>query len=127
VYYSPVETLEHELELMKLIDSQYLARGFIYLAVIMDWHSRHVLSRRLSNTLEADFCVEVLGEALSCDVIEIFNTDQGSQITSEPFTSALLDWGVRISMDSAGAYMDRVFVERLWKSFKYEEVYLKGI
>jgi len=103
-----------------------MARGFMYLVCVMDWHSRYVLSWRLSNTLEADFCVDALEEALSMDVPGIFNTDQGSQFTSEAFTSVLLNHGVRVSMDSAGAYMDNVFVERLWKSVKYEEVYLKA-
>ena len=205
VYYSPVEISEHELELMGLIDRQYLqtpfygsrkitvslrrqghqvnrkrvqrlmrrmgieaiyhrpntsrpdsrhkvypyllrglqidrvnqvwatdityipmARGFMYLVCVMDWHSRYVFSWRLSNTLEADFCVEALEEALSYDAPGIFNTDQGSQFTSEAFTSVLLSRGVRISMDSAGSYMDNVFVERLWRSVKYEEVYLKA-
>jgi len=103
-----------------------MARGFIYLVVVMDWHSRCVLSWRLSNTLETDFCVEALEEALSSGVPGIFNTDQGSQFTSETFTSALLNRGVHISMDSVGAYMDNIFIERLWRSVKYEEVYLKA-
>ena len=103
-----------------------MTRGFIYLVCIMDWHSRYVLSWRLSNTLEADFCVDALEEALSCAVPGIFNTDQGSQFTSEAFTSVLLNRSVQISMDSAGSYMDNVFVERLWRSVKYEEVYLKA-
>ena len=102
-----------------------MARGFMYLVCIMDWHSRYVLSWRLSNTLEADFCVDALEEALSSVVPGIFNTDQGSQFTSEVFTSVLSNRGVQISMDSAGSYMDNVFVERLWRSVKYEEVYLK--
>jgi putative transposase len=102
-----------------------MARGFMYLVCIMDWHSRYVLSWRLSNTLEADFCVDALEEALSSVVPGIFNTDQGSQFTSEAFTSVLSNRGVQISMDSAGSYMDNVFVERLWRSVKYEEVYLK--
>ena len=92
----------------------------------MDWHSRYVLSWRLSNTLEADFCVDALEEALSSVVPGIFNTDQGSQFTSEAFTSVLSNRGVQISMDSVGGYMDNVFVERLWRSVKYEEVYLKA-
>ncbi len=104
-----------------------MARGFMYLVCIMDWHSRYVLSWRLSNTLEADFCVDALEEALSSVVPGIFNTDQGSQFTSEAFTSVLSNRGVQISMDSAGSYMDNVFVERLWRSVKYEEVYLKGV
>jgi len=103
-----------------------MARGFIYLVVVMDWHSRCVLSWRLSNTLETDFCVEALEEALSSGVPGIFNTDQGSQFTSETFTSALLNRGVHISMDSVGAYMANIFIERLWRSVKYEEVYLKA-
>ena len=102
-----------------------MARGFMYLVCIMDWHSRYVLSWRLSNTLEADFCVDALEEALSSVVPGIFNTDQGSQFTSEAFTSVLSNRGVQISMDSVGGYMDNVFVERLWRSVKYEEVYLK--
>ena len=103
-----------------------MARGFMYLVCVMDWHSRYVLSWRLSNTLEADFCVDALEEALSHEAPGIFNTDQGSQFTSEAFTSVLLNRGVQISMDSAGSYMDNVFVERLWRSVKYEEVYLKA-
>jgi len=103
-----------------------MARGFMYLVCVMDWHSRYVLSWRLSNTLEADFCVDALEEALSHEAPRIFNTDQGSQFTSEAFTSVLLNRGVQISMDSAGSYMDNVFVERLWRSVKYEEVYLKA-
>ena len=103
-----------------------MARGFMYLVCIMDWHSRYVLSWRLSNTLETDFCVDALEEALSSEVPGIFNTDQGSQFTSEAFTEALLNRGVQISMDSVGAYMDNIFIERLWKSVKYEEVYLKA-
>ena len=103
-----------------------MARGFVYLVCVMDWHSRYVLSWRLSNTLDADFCVDALEQALGADVPEIFNTDQGSQFTSEAFTSVLLAHGVRISMDSVGGYMDNVFVERLWRSVKYEEVYLKA-
>ena len=93
---------------------------------IMDWHSRYVLSWRLSNTLETDFCVDALEEALNSEVPGIFNTDQGSQFTSEAFTEVLLNRGVQISMDSVGAYMDNIFIERLWKSVKYEEVYLKA-
>ena len=103
-----------------------MARGFIYLVCIMDWHSRYVLSWRLSNTLETGFCVDALEEALSSEAPEIFNTDQGSQFTSEAFTEALLNRGVHISMDSVGAYMDNIFIERLWKSVKYEEVYLNA-
>ena len=103
-----------------------MARGFLYLAAIMDWHSRYVLAWRLSNTLEVDFCVAALEEALSKGRPQIFNTDQGSQFTSEAFTSMLLAQGVQVSMDGRGRCMDNVFVERLWRSIKYEEVYLKA-
>ena len=103
-----------------------MVHGFMYLVCVMDWHSRYVLSWRLSNTLEADSCVDALEEALSRDLPGVFNTDQGSQFTSETFTSVLVAHGVRISMDSVGSYMDNVFVERLWRSVKYEDVYLKA-
>ena len=123
-----------------------MARGFLYLVAIMDWHSRYVLAWRLSNTLEVDFCVEALEEALSKGRPQIFNTDQGSQFTSEAFTSMLLAQGVQVSMEEVylkayqngtearkgigasgrGPCMDNVFVERLWRSIKYEEVYLKA-
>ncbi len=102
-----------------------LKRGFLYLVAVMDWSSRKVLSWRLSNTLEASFCVEALEEALErYGAPEIFNTDQGSQFTSLDFTSVLQDAGVRISMDGKGRWMDNVFIERLWRSLKYEQVYL---
>jgi len=103
-----------------------MARGFLYLVAIMDWYSRYVLSWRLSNTLDADFCVEALEEALSQGKPEIFNTDQGSQFTGEAFTGLLKQHGVRISMDGKGRYLDNIFVERLWRTVKYEEVYLKA-
>ena len=103
-----------------------MARGFLYLVAIMDWYSRYVLSWRLSNTLDADFCVEALEEALSQGKPEIFNTDQGSQFTGEAFTGLLKQHGVRISMDGKGRYCDNIFVERLWRTVKYEEVYLKA-
>jgi|TARA_B100000315_G_scaffold36784_1_gene31397 putative transposase len=103
-----------------------MARGFLYLVAIIDWHSRYVLSWRLSNTLDADFCVEALEEALSKGKPEIFNTDQGSQFTGEAFTGLLKQHGVRISMDGKGRYLDNIFVERLWRTVKYEEVYLKA-
>jgi len=104
-----------------------MAKGFLYLVVIMDWASRAVLTWRLSNTLGADFCVEALEEALSrYGRPEIFNTDQGSQFTSEDFTSTLKDHGITISMDGKGRCMDNIFVERLWRSLKYEEVYLNA-
>jgi putative transposase len=103
-----------------------MARGFLYLVAIIDWHSRYVLSWRLPNTLDAGFCVEALEEALTKAVPEIFNTDQGAQFTSEAFTSLLDRHGVRISMDGKGRYSDNLFIERLWRSVKYEEVYLKA-
>lgn len=104
-----------------------MARGFLYLVAIMDWHSRRVLSWRLSNTMTADFCAEALEEAIMrFGAPEIFNTDQGSQFTSEVFVNVLKDAGVRISMDGKGRWVDNVFVERLWRSVKYEEVYLNA-
>ena len=103
-----------------------MAHGFIYLVAIMDWYSRYVLAWRLSNTLDVEFCVDALEEALSKGTPEIFNTDQGSQFTSEAFTGVLLKRGIKISMDGKGRCQDNVFVERLWRSLKYEEVYLKG-
>jgi putative transposase len=103
-----------------------MARGFLYLVAIMDWHSRYVLAWRLSNTLEVDFCMEALAEALSKGRPEVFNTDHGSQFTSEAFTGILLEQGMQISMDGKGRYTDNIFVERLWRSIKYEEVYLKA-
>ena len=104
-----------------------MARGFCYLVAVMDWASRRVLAWRLSNTLDASFCMEALEEAISkYGTPEIFNTDQGSQFTSEPFTDILNTHGILISMDSRGRWMDNVFVERLWRSVKYEEVYLKS-
>ncbi len=103
-----------------------MARGFLYLVAIIDWYSRYVLSWRLSNTLDAGFCVEALGEALKKGKPEIFNTDQGSQFTGDAFTGLLQQHGVRISMDGKGSYNDNLFIERLWRSVKYEEVYLKA-
>jgi putative transposase len=101
-----------------------MAKGFLYLVVIMDWVSRAVLAWRLSNTLGAEFCVEALEEALARHgQPAIFNTDQGSQFTSDDFTGTLQDHAVTISMDGKGRYMDNIFVERLWRSLKYEEVY----
>jgi putative transposase len=100
-----------------------MAKGFLYLVAIMDWASRRVLAWRTSNTLTADFCVEALHEALArYGTPEIFNTDQGSQFTSADFTDVLKHAGVRISMDGKGRWVDNVFVERLWRSVKYEEV-----
>ncbi|MDT8434759.1 MAG: IS3 family transposase, partial [Anaerosomatales bacterium] len=104
-----------------------MARGFCYLVAIMDWASRRVLAWRLSNTLDASFCIDALEEALDrYGPPEIFNTDQGSQFTSGGFTSVLAAHGVAISMDGRGRWMDNVFIERLWRSVKYEEMYLKG-
>jgi len=103
-----------------------MARGFLYLVVIMDWYSRYVLSWRLSNTLDSGFCVDALDEALRKGRPEIFNTDQGAQFTSEVFTMLLEQHGVRISMDGKGRYSDNLFIERLWRTVKYEEVYLKA-
>ncbi len=103
-----------------------MSRGFLYLVAIMDWHSRYVLSWRLSNTLDVDFCIDALKEALSKGQPEIFNTDQGSQFSSEAFSGLLLERGIRVSMDGKGRYLDNIFVERLWRSVKYEEVYLKA-
>lgn len=104
-----------------------MARGFVYLAAVVDWFSRRVLAWRLSITMEADFCIEALEEALArFGRPEIFNTDQGSQFTSMAFTGVLLRYGIAISMDGRGAWRDNVFVERLWRSIKYEEVYLRA-
>ncbi len=102
-----------------------LRRGFLYLVAIQDWASRKVLAWRLSNTMDASFCVEALQEALDIyGTPEIFNTDQGSQFTSLEFTQVLKDAGVKISMDGKGCWMDNVFIERLWRSLKYECIYL---
>jgi putative transposase len=104
-----------------------MARGFVYLAVVLDWFSRRVLSWRVSITMEAEFCVETLQEALAKHgKPETFNTDQGSQFTGAAFTGVLIKNGIAISMDGKGAWRDNVFVERLWRSIKYEEVYLRG-
>jgi putative transposase len=104
-----------------------IKRGFLYLVAIMDWYSRKVLSWRISNTLDAEFCVEALREAISVyGIPEIFNTDQGSQYTSVSFTNILKDHEIKISMDGKGRWMDNVFIERLWRSLKYECVYLNS-
>jgi putative transposase len=103
-----------------------MTRGFLYLVAIIDWYSRYVLSWRLSNTLEAGFCVEALKEALNKGRPEIFNTDQGAQFTSDPFVGLLERHGIRVSMDGKGSYNDNLFIERLWRTVKYEEVYLKA-
>lgn len=102
-----------------------LRRGFVYLVAIMDWYSRYVLSWQLSTTMEADFCVEALEQALGSNRPRIFNTDQGSQFTSLAFTSMLKDHGVEISMDGKGRCWDNIFIERLWRNVKYEDIYLK--
>ncbi len=103
-----------------------MAKGFLYLVAIIDWYSRYVLSWRLSNTLDAGFCIEALEEALKKGRPDIFNTDQGAQFTGETFIGLLEQHGVRISMDGKGSYNDNLFIERLWRSVKYEEVYLKA-
>jgi putative transposase len=104
-----------------------MARGFVYLAVVLDWFSRRVLSWRVSITMEAAFCVETLEDALAHHgKPDIFNTDQGSQFTGSAFTGVLINNGIAISMDGKGAWRDNVFVERLWRSVKYEEVYLRA-
>jgi putative transposase len=102
-----------------------MRKGFLYLVAIMDWYSRKVLSWRLSNTMDADFCVSALEEALAkCGKPDTFNSDHGSQFTSFAFTSVLRDNGIRISLDGRGRWLDNVFIERLWRSLKYEDVYL---
>jgi putative transposase len=104
-----------------------IGRGFLYLVAVMDWASRAVLAWRLSNTMDVSFCLAALEEALArFGRPEIFNTDQGSQFTSAAFTGALTAAGMRISMDGRGRWMDNVFIERLWRSLKYEDIYLKG-
>ncbi len=101
------------------------ARGFVYLAAVMDWFSRFVISWSVSTTMEVGFCVEALSTALSFGRPEVFNSDQGSQFTSDEFTGRLLCAGVAISMDGRGRAFDNIFIERLWRTVKYEEVYLK--
>ena len=104
-----------------------MRKGFLYLVAVMDWHSRKVLSWRLSNTMDADFCVSALEEALAkYGKPDIFNTDQGSRFTSFAFTNVLRENGIRISMDGRGRWLDNVFIERLWRSLKYENVYLNA-
>ncbi len=103
-----------------------LRQGFLYLVAIIDWYSRYVLSWKLSNTLDVSFCIEALKEALSKGCPSIFNSDQGSQFTSNDHTQVLLDKGIKISMDGKGRAFDNIFIERLWRTVKYEEVYLKG-
>jgi putative transposase len=105
----------------------YLSHGFVYLAAVLDWFSRRVLAWRVSITMEVDFCLDAVDEALArYGRPEIFNTDQGSQFTSAAFTGLLSDNAIRISMDGRGSWRDNVFVERLWRSVIYEEVYLRA-
>jgi putative transposase len=105
-----------------------MERGFMYLVAVMDWYSRHVLSWQVSNTLEGSFCIDALTDALEAGYgkPEIFNTDQGSQFTSHAFTKILLEKEIQISMDGKGRALDNVFIERLWRTVKYEDIYLKG-
>ena len=109
------------------VDITYIpmAYGFMYLVAIMDWFSRYVLSWELSNTLDSDFCITALKNALNYGIPDIFNSDQGSQFTSHDFTDQLLSAGIRISMDGRGRVMDNIFIERLWRSLKYEDIYIK--
>lgn len=100
--------------------------GFMYLIAVIDWYSRYVLSWRLSNTMDVRFCLEALEEALLINMPEIFNTDQGSQFTSIDFTGVLISADIKISMDGRGRALDNIFIERLWRSVKYEDIYLKG-
>jgi putative transposase len=103
-----------------------LARGFMYLAATIDWYSRYVISWRVSNTLDGSFCLDMLEEALGRGRPEVFNTDQGAQFTAQAWTSRLESAGVAVSMDGRGRCLDNIFVERLWRSVKYEDVYLRG-
>lgn len=103
-----------------------LRRGFLYLVAVMDWYSRHVISWRLSNSLDVEFCVAALEDAFDHGTPEIFNTDQGAQFTSRAFTDRLHTRSIEISMDGKGRALDNVFIERLWRSVKYEDIYLKG-
>jgi putative transposase len=101
-----------------------MAKGFMYLTAVIDWYSRYVLSWTLSNTLDTSFCIEALEQALAVNTPEIFNTDQGAQYTSLAFTQLLLDKGIKISMDERGRALDNIFVERLWRTVKYENIYM---
>jgi len=103
-----------------------MEKGFLYLVVIMDWYSRCILAWRLSNSLDSEFCNEALQEALQKGQPEIFNTDQGSQFTSDEFVAILTSHGIKVSHDGKGRYADNLFVERLWRTIKYEEIYLKA-
>jgi len=102
-----------------------MRRGFVYLVAVMDWHSRYVLSSEVSNTLDKEFCLKALRDALEASKPQIFNTDQGAQFTSAEFVGCLAENGIAISMDGRGRALDNVFVERLWRSVKYEEAYLR--
>jgi putative transposase len=102
-----------------------LAHGFVYLTAVIDWRSRYVVAWQLSNTLSADFCIECLKKALEYGTPEIFNTDQGCQFTSEEFIEVLLDKKIAISMDGRGRALDNIFVERLWRTVKYDDIYIK--
>lgn len=104
-----------------------LASGFVYLMAVLDWYSRYVLGWALSTTLDADFCIEAVGKILEQRQCDIFNTDQGSQFTTPRFTQPLLDRGIKVSMDGRGRALDNIFVERLWRTVKYEYVYLQEI
>lgn len=104
-----------------------LASGFVYLMAVIDWYSRYVLGWALSTTLDADFCIEAVGKILEGRQCEIFNTDQGAQFTTPRFTQPLLDKGIQVSMDGRGRALDNIFVERLWRTVKYEYVYLQDI
>lgn len=104
-----------------------LASGFVYLMAVIDWYSRYVLGWALSTTLDADFCIEAVGSIVERKQCEIFNTDQGAQFTTPRFTKPLLDKGIKISMDGRGRALDNIFVERLWRTVKYEHVYLQEI
>jgi len=101
-----------------------LSSGFVYLMAVIDWHSRYVLTWSLSTTLDADFCIEAVGDLLSPECCEIFNTDQGSQFTTQRFIQPLLDNGIQVSMDGRGRALDNIFIERLWRTVKYELIYL---
>jgi putative transposase len=103
-----------------------MASGFMYLAATIDWHSRYVVAWRLSNTLDGSFCPEMLDEALARGRPEVFNTDQGVQFTAEAFTGRLESAEVAVSMDGRGRALDNVFVERLWRAVKYEDIYIRG-
>ena len=103
-----------------------MTSGFMYLAAVIDWYSRYVLAWRLSNTLDGAFCLEMLEEALARGKPEVFNTDQGVQFTAEAFTSRLISAGVAVSMDGKGRCLDNIWVERLWRTVKYEDIYLRG-